>query len=307
MPSILCADQLTVRPSVSINVEGEPLLKRLRAVQLNQGQDGTIRYTLLNQNGDPVDLGPCLLAGGSVKARIHETMLVNPPGYIQVDCTIVNNSDTDPGSDGCVDCDLPADVVACPGIFRVEFALLDADANVIFTNWIYLIVNRGQWGPPNAAWQIGGPPSIGEIKLFLRDSDAGDNLWLGIEEFGLAELAACIQLPINYFNESQPPLHQKWNTSNFPWRYYWLQGITAQLYKLAARHYTRVHLPYQQQGGLMVDDKNKAQEYLALYKDDWNEFKDWVLRKKVEINAWGAVQSVGSDYMGIQWTNPGRS
>lgn len=307
MSDILCANQLTVRPVVSINVEGQPILKRPRGVQVNQGQAATIRYTMLNQNGDPVDLSVCLLAAGTVEARIHETRLIEPPGYVQVLCTIVNDQQPNPGADGCVDVQLPDCVVAHPGVLRVEFAMLDVNENIIFTNWIYLVVNRGLWGPDNSLLQQGGPPSVAEIKLFLRDSDATDNLWLGIEEFDIAEIAACIQLPIDYFNESQPPLHQKWSTRNFPWRYFWLQGICAQLYKLAARHYNRVHLPYQQQGGLMVDDKNKAKEYHAMYQEDWTEFKDWVLRKKVEINAWGAVNAVGSDYMGIQWSNPGRS
>ena len=304
---VVCTDQLTVRPVVSVNVEGTPILKRPRGVQVAQGQAAKIRYTLLDQNGDPVDLGPCLLAGGQVQARMHETNLISPPDYVQVDCTIVNNSDTDPGGDGCIEMQLPADVVAFPGITRIEFALVDNAENVIFTNWIYLVVNRGQWGQDGSLTNIGGPLTIAEVKLFLRDSDPADNLWLGIEEFDIAEIAACIQLPIDYFNNSQPPLHMHWNTANFPWRYYWLQGTCAQLYKMAARHYSRVHLPYQQQAGLQIDDKNKAKEYQAMYQADWEEFKDWVLRKKVSINAWGAVQTVGSPYMGIQWSNPGRS
>lgn len=307
MPSILCADQLTVRPVVSISVDGQPVLKRPRGVQVNQGQDATIRYTLLNQNGDPIDLSVCLLAGGSVKARIHETILAVPPDFVQVDCTIVNNTDPAPGQDGCVDLPLPADVVSFPGISKVEFALLDVNGNVIFTNWIYLIVNRGQWGPSGSLSTIGGPLTIAEIKLHLRDSDPADNLWLGIEEFDIAEIAACIERPISYWNESQPPIRVFYNTANFPYRYYWLEGTVGCLYKMAAKHYTRVHLPYQQQGGLMIDDKNKAKEYQAIAESSWNEYKDWVLRKKVEINAWGAVQGVGSPYFGIQWTNPGKS
>jgi hypothetical protein len=258
---------------------------------------------MLSQNGDPVDLSVCLLAGGSVKARIHETALCVPPDYVQVNCTIVNNTDNDPGKDGCVDCLLPSDIVACPGIFKIEFALLDVDDNVKFTNWIYLVINKGQWGAAGSLTQVGGSLTIPEVKLFLRDSDPADNLWLGVEEFDIAEIAACIALPIDYFNQSQPPLHQSWTTQNFPWRYFWLQATCAQLYKLAARHYTRVHLPYQQQGGLMIDDKNKAKEYWAMYEHDWNEWKDWTLHKKVELNAWGAVQGVGSPYFGIQWDN----
>lgn len=307
MPSVLCVDQLTVRPVVSISSDGVPIIKRPRGVQVAQGQAATIRYTMLSQNGDPVDLSVCLLAGGSVKARLHETLLCSPPDFVQVDCTIVNNTDSNPGFDGCVDLELPPEVVAFSGISKIEFALLDVDGNVIFTNNIYLIVNRGQWGAPGSLTNMAGPPSVAEIKLHLRDSDPADNLWLGIEEFDLAEIAACIERPILYWNESQPPINVAYTTATFPYRYYWLEGIIACLYKLAAKHYTRVHLPYQQQGGLMIDDKNKAKEYQAIAESSWNEFKDWVLRKKVEINAWGAVQGVGSAYFGIQWSNPGKS
>lgn len=303
MPQVVCADQLFVRPVVSVDVRGKPITKRVRAVQVSQGQAATIRYTMLSQNGDPVDLSACLLAGATVVARMHETMLCSPPDFVEIDCEVVNP----PGTDGCIQVEMTEEVVAYPGISSVEFALLDVEQKVIFTNAIYLIVNRGQFGPAGSLSNVGGPPTIAEIKLHLRDSDPNDNLWLGIEEFDLAEIAACIETPIAYFNEARPPLNQQWNTSNFPWRYHWLSGIIACLYKLAAKHYARVHLPYQQQGGLMIDDKNKAQEYSAIANEAWNEYKDWVLRTKVGINAMGAIQTVGSPYMGIQWTNPGRS
>lgn len=306
MPPVICVDQLKVRPAVSISTDGQPVIKRPRGVQINVGQIATIRYTMLSQNGDPVDLSACLLAGGQVKARVHETVLCDPPATIELPCTIVDLGPP-PGANGCVDLLLTAEIVCNPGIARVEFAQLDVDGNVIFTNQIYLFINRGQWSQAGLATGAMGPPSIAEIKLHIWDNDPADNLWLGVEEFDIAQIAACVERPVNYWNESQPPIRVYYNTSNFPFRYFWLEAIISCLYKMAAMHYTRVHLPYQQQGGLMIDDKNKAKEYMAIAEAKWNEFKDFVLRKKVEINAWGAVGTVGSPYFGIQWTNPGKS
>jgi hypothetical protein len=300
-PPVLCTDQLMTRPKVSINVNAEPIIKRPRGVQISVGQIATVRHTMVDQNGDPVNLAPCILGGGSVRARVHDTMLCDPPCPTEILCVVVNPTDPAPGEKGCVDVTLTPELVKKPGVSQIEFAMLDPLDNVIFTNIIYLFINRGQWSPDGLAAGASGPPSIAEIKIHMWDSDPADNLWLGIEEFDIAQIAACTERAVMYWNESQPPIRVYYNTMNFPYRYYWLEAITSCLYRMAAMHYTRTHLPYQQQGGLMIDDKNKAKEYMAIADARWTEFKDFVLRKKVEINAWGAVQMVGSPYYSIQW------
>lgn len=286
-----------------VNVDGQDIRTRIQAVSVAVGQKAVVQHVMRDLNGDPVDLEPCV-PPGEVRLRIREVTSFHSsnPG-VELACTLVNP----PGNDGLVETTLDADTVAFPGISKAEFALL-TDAvppEVVFTNGIYIVVNRGQWGDPSNL-QDTGPPTIPEIRLHLRDSAPEDNLWLGITEFDLAEIAACIERPILYFNESRPPLKIRYTTSNFPYRYYWLEGITSCLYNLASLHYNRVHLPYQQQGGLMVDDKNKFQQYAAIADKRWEEYKDWVQKVKVAINAMGAIQVVSSPYYSTLWF-PNRS
>ncbi len=257
MPQETCTQQSTVQPVISVNVEGINIQGRVRAVTISAGQDVTIQTVMSDLNGNPVDLSQCLYPSspsgpaGSIQMRIAETVLAGSPADLST--TILGFAVNPPGVDGLVGAVLPSTVVAYPGISRAEFALLDSFGNVLFTNWLYVIINRSQWGTPTTQ----GPPSLAEIRLAMRDSDPSDNLWYGLEEYDMAEIAAAIEYPIMYFNESQPPLRRKFSTASFPFRYFWLQAIVSRLYSMASLHYTRVHLPYQQQAGLQVDDKEE--------------------------------------------------
>jgi hypothetical protein len=191
-------------------------------------------------------------------------------------------------------------VLAMPGISFMDFGAFDVAGNLVFTDQGYLIVNRSRWGATSSDM---GPPSIAEIRLHIRDSDPTDALWRGVIEFDAAEMAACIERPIRYFNEALPPLSTvKYNTANFPFRHNWLNGIVACLYEMAEISYMRVHLPYQA-GGLSVDDKNKFREYGAKAREKWEDFKQWTAAMKRSMNAQNAIQSSFSPYSGDFWLN----
>lgn len=294
-PPVLCIDQLTVQPQVPVNVDGQPIRTRLQAVTVKQGQLATVRYVMKDATGDPVDLSACISSGGTLAVRLRESMNISGAySSTQLEVTLVNP----PGTDGLVQFTLTSDLVAGAGITRAEVAMLNSASEVIFTNEFFILVERGQWGPLQSA---GGPLTLQEIRLHLRDSAPEDNLWLGIEEFSMGEIVACIERPVMYWNEARPPIRYRFNTATFPYRYWWLEGTVGCLYQMASLHYTRVHLPYQQHGGLMIDDKNKAKEYAEIGKMRWEEYKDWVMKIKVQINAMGAIQGVGSPYYGTLW------
>lgn len=299
-----CPDQLIVTPSITC-VEGKPNLRKMQGVSIVTGQLATIRYTMRDINGDPVDLSLCMAAGSVVKLRVREAIEMCDWQQATISGSVVDLSTN--GADGVVQATLTEPVTHLPGIYRCEFAILSNDtpqANLIFSNEFFLIVNRGQFANiPFNHVRTQGPPTLPEIRLHLRDSDPADNLWLGVQEFDTAEIAACIERPIHYFNEAPPPINQRFNTSNFPSRYFYLEAIVGCLYQMAAIHYMRTHLPYQQQQGLSIDDKNKAEQYAAEGKQRWEEWKNWVRHKKVQINAAAAFQSMGSPYWGTIWNN----
>lgn len=289
MPLPTGNDQTKLNPQTTL-VEGKPSFARHKAIECKAGQSVTINFTLEDTNGNPIDFSD--ISNPIVKARIKE-VLSKPTdsGVIEINCNIV-----DP-TIGRVDIPIPIEAVEYPGISSVDVALMDNTDKIYCINCIDLIVNRSAWSkaddPP-------GPPTIAEIRLFLRDSDPNDNLWRAVTEFDLAEIAAAIEIPVAYWNESPPPIPVKYNTSNFPFRYHWLLGIIAQLYFIAANWYRRVHLPYSA-GGISVDDKNKANEYEQIGNKNWEEFKKWCTMTKVRMNTEQGYSSLLSTYSTINW------
>jgi hypothetical protein len=285
-PGVNCVDQPVKSPATTL-VDGVAVAAKVQAVEVVQGQEATIVWTMKSTAGDAVDLTMC--SDASVVVRIREALSMNSNSNPPVE---IAGGILTPES-GTVNFQLTSTAVAYPGISNAEIGIIDTSGKLVFSNSFYLVVNRGQFGPEV---RMQGPPTVAEVRLHLRDSDPADNLWLGVTEFDLAEIAACIERPIHYFNESQPPIKITYTTASFPSRYFYLEAIIACLYQLASLHYSRTHLAYQQQGGLMVDDKNKAAEYAAIGKEKWNSYVDWVLRRKVQINAMAAISSVGSPY-----------
>lgn len=280
-------DQKYVNPEITL-VEGKPSWKRMKALEVKSGQTNIVNWIMVDKNGDPVNFSD--ITGAKTAAKIREALSYSPTTQpVTINGTVVD------ATEGKVSFQLTEDVVKYPGISIMEAAILDISDNIVFSNDFWLIVNRSNWSDINADDQS-GPPTIAEIRLHLRDSSPEDNLWRDVEEFDPAEIAACIVRPVMYWNEAQPPIDLKFNTSNFPFRFNWLNGIVACLYQLAARWYRRVHLPYSA-GGLSVDDKNKSQEYEAIGQKLWEEYKIWVLHKKVQLNADSAWGSVGSPYV----------
>jgi hypothetical protein len=268
----------------------------MRAVEVNQGQAATIVWTMTDQLGNPVDLTTC--GGGTsftaVCREITSFDIGSPGTPIPVTAADLAN--------GVIDLALPLVAVAYPGITMVEVGVLTAGGLLLFSNQFYLVVNRGQFGNlAGGGVSNSGPPTLAEIRLHMRDSDPNDNLWLMNYEFDISEIAACIERPILYWNETPPPIPQRYNTSNFPWRYHYLDGIVGCLYSIASIWYARVHLPYQQSGGLQVDDKNKAEIYDRIGKAKWDEYKRWSQMVKVRLNAGNAIQALGSPYSGNYW------
>lgn len=294
-----CSDQSTLRAPAT-KVYGCPVGGRRRAVQASQNQDAVISWQMIDDEGRPIDLATCGTfvandpATGEVRLRTRE--VVSFPG-----CP----SDTQLNIVGTVN-DVTTGVVTFPvgtagtkyaGVFLAEAEVYSTTGSLRFVNQFYLIVNRSLTGDSS---QVTGMPSIAELRLHLRDSGAADNPLLDDVQFDLAELAAAIEKPILYWNESPPPIDQRYTTTTFPHRYYWLEGAAAQLYLMAAHFYRRNRLPAQA-GGITIDDLNKSAEYEQVGRQKWDEYKEWVLKKKVQLNAEACVQSQGSPYAYRGW------
>lgn len=271
--------------------------KRMPAIEIYSGQKAVIQHHLKDTEGNPI-----ILQTGNYLAqlRMREDSFTIQPRQP----TIVNGNvlSTNPVF---LEFHLTQEQTALPGIYRSEIAVgissqqPDEEEFIpLHIQPVWIIINRSMY--VEAANIFQGPPSIAEIRLAIRDSGGEDNLWRALEEFDNAEIALCIRRPVEAFNELPPPISIRFTTTNFPYRYYWLQGIIAHLYLLAARHYRRVHLPYQS-AGLTVMDKAKADEYERTGLQTWQEYMQWARYIKVQLNmneGYGEVQSPYSRYLG---------
>lgn len=283
--SISCADQSTIIPDTT-TIYGELLPTKMRGVAVKQSQTATLQLTLLNRDGDPVDLGSC--GSATVKYKFREAVMscATSASTPEVDAGIV-----DPSA-GVVSADIPVETAVDYGIYIVEVGVFDTD-NLLFSNSMYLFVEPSLFGTTAKANLIYPMPSIQEMRIRLRDNAPEENRLIDEYEFDIAELCDALIRCVRYWNYSQPPINIFFNSTNFP--FYLPNGYSAPLLEIAARRYMRNHLPYQA-GGISVDDQNKFQQYLNVSQALWQDYTQFIKTKKVQINCEGAMQSWPSSY-----------
>ena len=156
------------------------------------------------------------------------------------------------------------------------------DDNIVYRTRCYVEVAPNLSNPH--FWKgAGGLLTIGEIRLGIRDKCREDNFLLDNVEFSDTEIAWAIRRPIEYWNETPPPLRPLYDATNFPYRYHWLNGVVGELLLMSAMHYERNRLRYSA-AGLSVDDKDKAGYYDKAGQKLIDEYREWVERKKYSIN-----------------------
>lgn len=124
--------------------------------------------------------------------------------------------------------------------------------------------------------------SIAELRLAMRDQTPQANYLLDDVEFTDAEIIYAMRRPIDLWNET-PPDVIRYAPSNFPYRYHWTNSVIGHLLIQASFHKLRNHLSYSG-GGVAVDDSSRWTAYAQLGRGMVEEYKNWVLLKKVEIN-----------------------
>jgi hypothetical protein len=268
----------------------------MRAVTISQGQCAKITWQMHDKDGAPVNLSACFPTptptspAYKIVLRLKEQiMLGENTAPKQIDATVVT------AATGNVEAQLTSDLVAYPGIFYAEMALITlpestAASCVIFSNMFSLIITRSTFG----AMEVGGPPSIAEIRLHLRDSAPAESYLLDNLMFDDAEIALAITRPVQYWNEVPPPIGI-FTTQSFPFRYHWLEGICANLFMMVAEQFRRNQLNYSA-AGLALDDQNKEANYERAGQMRWQAYREWVRAKKAEINLEGAYGEIGSTY-----------
>lgn len=282
------APSTSASPVVS-RVENRPVSGRRRAVSSPAGLPLSIDWVMTDRSGNALDL--TTVANGTVKYKAIDAVPIGGEAWTEFAGTIAT------AAAGVVTLPIDPTLLTCPAVLTVDVAVVSDAAAMVAANRFILYVDRSGWA---ATADDMGPPSVDEIRLHMRDSGPEDNMWLDAEEFDLAEVANAVEKCVRHWNEALPPIDQKYRTATWPWRMNMLDGVTSYLYRMAARHYRRVHLPYQA-GGLAVDDKNKSAEYEQIAAALWQQYASWVQDQKVVLNVQGAYGVLGSVYGARAW------
>lgn len=306
-----CGDLNRLAPEVT-HYYSRLVLRKMRSVRIRAGQHARIDWTVLDPDGVPVDLTGCGFpsdssgssfsssssaaadTGVGFRFRIRENLslgITPVPNQTEFDVLLVD------ADEGKVQIILDKTATGVPGVYFGElgvFSNFDTDDELmLFSNVFYVLIERGQFGA--GTLMQGGPPSIQEIRLHLRDSGPQENLLLDNIKFDDAEIAIAISRPIEYWNEIPPDLGKRATTQNFPWRYHWLEAICANLFWMAAENFRANNLRYSA-AGVKVDDQDKEPNYERAAQRRWDNWTEFVRRKKSEINLNMAYGGIGSSY-----------
>lgn len=325
---VACRNQHIIVPRTPTEaVTGKPILTRTFAVEIKGQQAATIQYVMRDRNGVPVDLRSCLCQNGSSESLeylgdpITSSISSNSLGPAE-DCPCnyklvfrlceylsgghgkefpVRGVDL---QHGVVAVDVAPEDTTLPGVYFGEFALIECDLNladnstgdstVVFSNRIYVIIGRNLWNNRMHCGQPAGPPSIAEVRLHLRDTEASESYLLDNVAFSDEEIAMATYLPVQYWNEIPPPIGIH-TTTSFPYRYHWLMAISGYLFLTVAEQQRRNNLQYSA-GGVAINDQNREPNYEQAAKTRLDEWRSFVMRKKAEINLGLAFGHVGSQY-----------
>lgn len=283
-------------------VNGDANRTKLRAISVNQGHTVKIDWQMHDVKGAPLNLSDCVTGAEDSPYKIIFAM--RP--YIAINSSGNTSSidgSVDDAATGQVSAELTPAATGNPGIFYAEFALAENTADpdvapkIFFSNTFLININRTALGDT-----LKGPPTIAEIRLHLRDSSPTESFLLDNLMFDDAEIALAVARPVQYWNETPPPLNTTYTTSTFPFRYHWLEGICANLFFMVAEQFRRNRLAYSA-GGLNVDDQNKEESYERAGQARWTAYREWVRATKASINLEGCYGQVTSNYKYSAYTD----
>jgi len=290
-------------------LDGCEVLTRLKAYVVTLGEVPTLRHVFRDRQGNPLDITPYFSEtyldsvsqspgdGETAQLILRSKEIVAPAGprnpVLQIPGRVV-----DP-TGGVVDFDLNENIVARAGIYQLSVCLSDQNNKTIKIENPVLWVERSLFVLDSADTRFNsGPPTINEIRMAIRDCGAAENLLLDDIEFKDDQLAAVAVRPLQYWNEIPPPIRPAVDSRCFPFREHWMQAIIGHLFVTAAHHYRRNQLPANA-GGINVDDMNKEGPYLKMGMQMLEDWKQFVLAKKLEINSAAMMGTVKSAYGGF--------
>lgn len=200
----------------------------------------------------------------------------------KVDGTVID------AASGVIRFSLSSSETAKAGIFTATLVVYVNDAIVLQQPYYVEIT-------PSDLFANNGPPTIAEIRLWLRDLCPSANTLLDDYEWSDFEIAAAIRRPLDWFNAEPPPLNMDANVTNFMFRYPWMNFTIGELLRMAGHRLRRNRLRYTA-GGTELDPEARAVEYEQIGSQMIEEAKAQLRDVKITLNISGGFASLGSAY-----------
>jgi hypothetical protein len=269
----------------------DPLYGKPRAARVDQGLANTrLRVPLVSSDtGAPLTaVVGSYSSAPTIQARYREasgvgSTVLDALGGLSADGTVVA-------------IDLPTAVSDAPGIFTVQFRILDSAGIERERNELWVMVDRGMWRSDGNPGIEAGIPTTREVRNVMRDHP-GANRLLGEYEFDTAEIAQAVVSAVQAFDTDFPPSGVHVPTTGWPvtWRRPLLDGVMAYLFDVAAIYHRRGLLPYAS-GGISINDLNKEENYLKAAELLRAKYVKWVKFTRMSISLRGGFASQGSGY-----------
>jgi len=274
---------------------------KTNTVVVNGGAPAIIEFQIRDSNGAAVDLSYWFPADVPPEEQAHA---------LGIRFTFADNSLTAKRDvighvidavNGRVQFELPEYVYKMPCIYFFYFSVQTREEPVLTK---HILQSRGallvEWSPwmthlENCPVRHRTVPTLEDVRRKLDDF-AGKNLLLGQYEFSADDIVHAMIRPVYIFNEEPPRLRRfTYTLATFPFYDNWVIGTAAELLQSAVHHYVRNKL-MSSHGGIQGDEKGRDREYAqlaAMYKE---EYRQWVHRKKIDLNysmgqGWGTVHS----------------
>jgi hypothetical protein len=270
----------------------DALYGKPRAVVVDQGiSNAVLRVPLFSDSGSPlvIDVGSYSVAP-TAAARYREAA-GNASSVTDAEATLSSDGTT-------VGVELPTAVADVPGVYTVQFRVLDGGGYERARNELWVYVNRGLWLSDGSPGVDVGLPTIREVRNAVRDHP-GANRLLGDYEFDAAEVASALVSAIQSFNNETPPIDRCFNTTSWPvgWRRALIDGALAYLFETASDYHRRGELPYSA-AGVSINDLSKSPSYIQAAEAYRKRFSRWVIMTKSKISLSQGWGSLGSGYPG---------
>lgn len=299
-PSV--AEPLLTRRPEEAYYENCPIRTKQRAILVDQGLTSYIEWEWRDRQGRTIDLTPYL--EGSSESESSSLSLSEPyPGTRSRILVRFANCQGQPLetvegkvvslAEGIIAAGIPEKIRNRAGIYTLGLAIEDIYGRKILADKGLLSVERSVWRSQDSPV---GPPTLGELRMAMRDTAEENDLLLNVE-FSDSEILWALVRPIQQWNELPPPV-APFCCETFPFTYHWTRAAIGLLLETAAHHFRR-NKQMANQGNVLLTDKDRDRPYLEVAAMLMQEWMGFIRQKKAEINLRGAFGVVFSPYARI--------